>query len=80
MKDRLFDCMKKTMDRCQGSTEVMAMGGYEHESLRKGIDVLCKDVHGRWSLIYENNKQGRMYNFWKGGSNPHRGVRLRYFT
>ena len=44
--------MKKTMDRCQGSTEVMAMGGYEHESLRKGIDVLCKDVHGRWSLNY----------------------------
>ena len=47
MKNRLYDCMQKTMNRCQGSTEVMAMGGYDHESLKKGIDVLCKDVNGK---------------------------------
>ena len=48
VKTRLFDCMKQTMDRCQGSTEVMALGGYDQESLRKGVDVLCKDVNRKW--------------------------------
>ena len=43
--------MKQTMDRCQGSTEVMALGGYDQESLRKGVDVLCKDVNRKWSQI-----------------------------
>ena len=47
VKKRLFDCMKEVMDTCPGSMELTALSGYDHESMKKGIDVLCNDVNGK---------------------------------
>ncbi|KAK3577918.1 hypothetical protein CHS0354_015468 [Potamilus streckersoni] len=41
----LFECMRKTLDSCPGAREIMSLSGYDHDSLEKGIDVLCHDVN-----------------------------------
>ncbi|XP_052212646.1 uncharacterized protein LOC127831667 [Dreissena polymorpha] len=45
VKEQLYTCLSKHVDNCPGADQILALSGYEHKTLKSGIDVICHDVN-----------------------------------